>query len=60
MREITEGIGNTGIKAGIIKTATGGIPGMTETATSIGKHEETCLRGRGPHAQGHRDTHSVP
>ncbi len=44
VREITEGIGNTGIKAGIIKTATGGIPGMTETATSIGQHEETCLR----------------
>jgi phosphotriesterase-related protein len=44
VRELTEGIGKTGIKAGIIKTATGGIPGMTETATSIGKHEETCLR----------------
>ncbi len=43
-REITEGIGETGIRAGLIKTATGGIPGMTETATSIGVHEETCLR----------------
>ena len=43
-REITEGIGNTGIRAGLIKTATGGIPGMTETATSIGVHEEKCLR----------------
>ena len=44
VREITEGIGNTGIKAGLIKTDTGGIPGLTETATSIGVHEETCLR----------------
>ena len=32
VREITDGIDKTGIKAGIIKTATGGIPGMTETA----------------------------
>ena len=28
-REIEEGIGNTGIKAGIIKTASGGIHGVT-------------------------------
>jgi len=44
VRELTEGIGKTGIKAGIIKTATGGIPGMTETAKQIGVHEEKCLR----------------
>ncbi len=44
VREITDGIDKTGIKAGIIKTATGGIPGMTETAKTIGTHEETCLR----------------
>jgi phosphotriesterase-related protein len=44
VRELTEGIGNTGIKAGIIKTATGGIPGMTETAKKMGVHEEKCLR----------------
>ena len=30
VREITEGIGSTGIKAGIIKTATGGVPGWTD------------------------------
>ena len=44
VREITDGIDKTGIKAGLIKTATGGIPGMTETAKTIGTHEETCLR----------------
>lgn len=44
VRELTEGIDKTGIKPGIIKTATGGIPGMTETAKTIHKHEETCLR----------------
>ncbi len=44
VREITEGMDKTGIKAGLIKTATGGIPGLTETATSIGKHEKNCLR----------------
>ncbi len=53
VREITEGIGNTGIKAGLIKTATGGIPGLTETATSIGVHEETCLRAA---ARAHKAT----
>lgn len=44
VRELTEGIGKTGIKAGIIKTATGGIPGMTETAKKISTNEEKCLR----------------
>jgi phosphotriesterase-related protein len=44
VRELTEGIGKTGIKAGIIKTATGGIPGMTETAKKISINEEKCLR----------------
>lgn len=44
VRELTEGIGKTGIKAGIIKTATGGIPGMTETAKKISVNEEKCLR----------------
>lgn len=44
VRELTEGIGKTGIKAGIIKTATGGIPGMTETAKKISANEEKCLR----------------
>ncbi len=38
VREITEGIGNTGIKAGFIKPATGGIPDLPETAISIGVH----------------------
>ena len=53
VREISEGIGNTGIKAGLIKTDTGGIPGLTETATSIGVHEETCLRAA---ARAHKTT----
>jgi phosphotriesterase-related protein len=44
VRELTEGIGKTGIKAGIIKTATGGIPGMTETAKKVSANEEKCLR----------------
>jgi phosphotriesterase-related protein len=30
VRELTEGINKTGIKAGIIKTATGGVPGWTD------------------------------
>ena len=53
VREITDGINKTGIKAGIIKTATGGIPGMTETAKTIGTHEETCLRAA---ARAHKAT----
>jgi phosphotriesterase-related protein len=53
VHELTEGIGNTGIKAGLIKTATGGIPGMTETAKQIGPHEEKCLRAA---ARAHKAT----
>src|SRR5260370_21817960 len=43
VRELTEGIDHTGIKAGIIKTATGGVPGWT-VDTAITKHEEKTLR----------------
>jgi phosphotriesterase-related protein len=43
-RELTEGIGKTGIKAGIIKVATGGIPGMTAKSDSISKAEMLTLR----------------
>jgi phosphotriesterase-related protein len=43
VREITEGIGKTGIKAGIIKTATGGVPGWT-VDEAITKNEEKALR----------------
>ena len=53
VRELTEGIGKTGIKAGIIKTATGGIPGMTATAKSISANEEKCLRAA---ARAHKAT----
>src|SRR5215470_3192547 len=53
VRELTEGVGKTGIKTGIIKTATGGIPGMTETAITISKHEQTCLRAA---ARAHKTT----
>jgi phosphotriesterase-related protein len=53
VHELTEGIGKTGIKAGIIKTATGGIPGMTETAKSISANEEKCLRAA---ARAHKAT----
>ena len=44
VHELTEGMNGTGIKPGIIKTATGGIPGMTATATDIAPCEATCLR----------------
>lgn len=40
--ELTEGIGKTGIKAGIIKTATGGVPGWTND-TEITKLEKKAL-----------------
>jgi phosphotriesterase-related protein len=53
VRELTEGIGKTGIKAGIIKTATGGIPGMTETAKKVSVNEEKCLRAA---ARAHKAT----
>ncbi len=52
-REITEGIGKTGIKAGIIKVATGGTPGMNEKGSGITKAEEKCLRAA---ARAHRAT----
>jgi phosphotriesterase-related protein len=42
VRELTEGIGSTGIKAGIIKTATGGVPGWT-VDTEITKLEKKAL-----------------
>jgi len=53
VRELTEGIGKTGIKAGLIKTATGGIPGMTDTAKSISANEQKCLRAA---ARAHKAT----
>jgi len=43
-REIEEGIGNTGIKAGIIKTASGGIHGVTPPGRGIQEVEIKCLR----------------
>jgi phosphotriesterase-related protein len=52
-REIEEGIGKTGIKAGIIKTATGGIPGITPPGAGIAKSEINCLRAA---ARAHRKT----
>jgi len=42
-RELTEGIGKTGIKAGIIKFATGGVPGWTDDK-EITKLEVKALR----------------
>ncbi len=42
--EIQDGIGKTGIKAGIIKTATGGIPGITPRGQGIKDVEIKCLR----------------
>jgi phosphotriesterase-related protein len=52
VRELTEGIDHTGIKAGIIKTATGGVPGWT-VDTAITKHEEKALRAA---ARAHKAT----
>jgi phosphotriesterase-related protein len=52
IQEITEGIGKTGVKAGIIKTATGGIPGMS-VDTAITAQEEKCLRAA---ARAHKKT----
>jgi phosphotriesterase-related protein len=43
IQELTEGVGKTGIKPGLIKTATGGIPGMS-VDTAITPSEEKCLR----------------
>lgn len=42
-QELTTGIGKTGIKAGIIKTATGGIPGITPPGAGISVQEQKCL-----------------
>ncbi|MEQ1888142.1 MAG: hypothetical protein ABL951_03045 [Alphaproteobacteria bacterium] len=42
--EIQEGIGNTGIKAGLIKVASGGIHGLTPAGQGITKSEEKCMR----------------
>jgi len=53
VRELTEGIGKTGIKAGIIKTATGGVPGMTAVDERITVNEEKCLRAA---ARAHKAT----
>ena len=44
VREIEKGIGKTGIKAGIIKTASGGIPGLTPPGQGIKDTEIKCLR----------------
>jgi phosphotriesterase-related protein len=52
IHELTEGIGHTGIKPGIIKTATGGVPGWT-VDTEITKHEQKVLRGA---ARAHKAT----
>ncbi|MGH8014237.1 MAG: phosphotriesterase family protein, partial [Candidatus Binataceae bacterium] len=52
VRELTEGIGRTGIKAGIIKTATGGIPGIT-VDTEITQQEQKALRAA---ARAHKKT----
>ena len=52
VRELTEGIGSTGIKAGIIKTATGGVPGWTND-TEITKQEKKALAGA---ARAHKAT----
>jgi phosphotriesterase-related protein len=52
VRELTEGIDHSGIKAGIIKTATGGVPGWT-VDTAITKHEEKALRAA---ARAHKAT----
>jgi phosphotriesterase-related protein len=53
VRELTDGIGKTGIKAGIIKTATGGIPGMTAIDERISANEEKTLRAA---ARAHKAT----
>lgn len=52
VRELTEGIDHSGIRAGIIKTATGGVPGWTND-TAITKHEEKALRAA---ARAHKAT----
>ncbi len=52
-RELTEGIGETGIKAGIIKVATGGIPGFTEIGAGVTDAETKCLRAA---AKAHKAT----
>ncbi len=44
VKEIKDGIGSTGIKAGIIKTASGGIPGLTPPGQGIKDTEIKCLR----------------
>ncbi len=51
--EIQEGIGKTGIKAGIIKVATGGIPGITAPGQGITAAEQKCLRAA---ARAHKKT----
>jgi len=51
--EIQEGIGNTGIKAGIIKVASGGIHGITPPGQGITKAEQNCMRAA---ARAHRKT----
>ncbi len=53
VRELTEGIGKTGIKAGLIKTATGGIPGITSGDEHITPNEEKTLRAA---ARAHKAT----
>ena len=44
VKEIEDGIGKTGIKAGIIKTASGGIHGVTPPGRGIMDTEIKCLR----------------
>lgn len=52
VRELTEGIDHSGIRAGIIKTATGGVPGWT-VDEAITKHEQKALRAA---ARAHKAT----
>ena len=51
--EIQEGVGKTGIRAGLIKVASGGIHGVTPQGAGITKIEEKCMRAA---ARAHRKT----
>lgn len=53
VHELTEGIGNTGIKAGIIKTATGGVPGWSPKDEGVTANEQKALRAA---ARAHKAT----
>lgn len=53
VRELTEGIDGSGIKAGIIKTATGGVPGWTPADKGVTANEQKALRAA---ARAHKAT----